>query len=688
MNSLKITFIVPNIEISGGIKAVFEFSNHLCRMGHNVSVVYPLLPMRGQGRWYNPGSVIGRGIGVIRNLKIGNSVDWFNLDAKLVRAPTLAERFITRADIVVATWWETAYFVSEYNKDKGEKFYLVQHYEIWGGPKEDVDRSYRLGLRNVVNSSWLKEVLEGLGAEVEALIPHAPDLEQFYPEDGEIGNEKIRILMPYRDLKWKGVEDGVRAFEITRKKHPEIQLVMFGPDSGKDVPCYAEFHKNPSNDELRRIYNSCDIFLFPSRTEGFGMPPMEAMACKCAVLTTNVGAVPDYTISGKTALIAPPNAPESLSEEILRLVEDKGLRTQLSQAGNDYIINNFTWLKSTEALEQLFIKVVKEKSRYKRTFKAQPLISVIIPCYNGEKFIRDAVESVFSQSYENLELIIVDDGSTDKSKDIIKQYTGDKRIKLIENECNKGIPKTKNIGLSAAKGEYVAFLDQDDVWMRTKLESQLRVFEQEDEVSVVCTGMILTDKNMKGREIFKGFDDSDQEELLKNLYLNPINSSSLMLIRRECISKMGIFDENLIGWDDYELLMRLATKFRVKYVRKTLVKKRVHSKSTHLSSAVFNEGRKVFKHVLRLHPFLKKYERTKEATLFFTEVIILLKKGERKLARQKLKKGMKVKLFYPMAWALYMISAMPGQSPKRLLATISGIISAINRMKLNFYRLY
>ena len=161
-----------------------------------------------------------------------------------------------------------------------------------------------------------------------------------------------------------------------------------------------------------------------------------------------------------------------------------------------------------------------------------------------------------------------------------------------------------------------------------------------------------------------------------------------MLIRRECISKMGIFDENLIGWDDYELLMRLATKFRVKYVRKTLVKKRVHSKSTHLSSAVFNEGRKVFKHVLRLHPFLKKYERTKEATLFFTEVIILLKKGERKLARQKLKKGMKVKLFYPMAWALYMISAMPGQSPKKLLATISGIISAINRMKLNFYRLY
>ncbi len=324
------------------------------------------------------------------------------------------------------------------------------------------------------------------------------------------------------------------------------------------------------------------------------------------------------------------------------------------------------------------------KGRNKLT---EPLISVIIPCYNGEKFIRDAVESVFSQSYENWELIIIDDGSMDKSKDIITQYTDDKRVKLIENEYNKGIPKTKNTGLSIAKGEYIAFLDQDDVWMRTKLESQLRFFEQDEDVGVVCTGMILTDENMKGMEIFRGFDDSDQKELLKNLYLNPINSSSLMMIRQECLYRLGTFDDGLIGWDDYELLMRLATRFVVKYVRKPLVKKLIHSKNTHLSSAVFNERRKVFKHILRLHPFLKKYERTKEAMLLFTEAIILLKKGGRGHAREKLKKGMKLKPLDPRILVLYMISTLPGQFPLKFIAVTSAIISAINRMKLNFYRL-
>ncbi len=365
MDRLKITFIVPNIEISGGIKAVFEFSNYLCQRGHDVSVVYPLFPMRGQGRWYSPGSIIGRGLGVVRNLKIGNSVDWFKLKARLIRVPTLAERLIPCADIVVATWWETAYSVSEYNKDKGEKFYLVQHYEVWGGPKEDVDGSYRLGLRNIVNSSWLKEILKGLGAKVEALIPHAPDLEQFYPEDVRKNTKKTRILMPYRSLKWKGVEDGVRAFEIAKKKHPEIQLVMFGPDSGKDIPQYVEFHMSPSNDELRRIYNSCDIFLFPSRTEGFGMPPMEAMACKCAVVTTNVGAVSDYTIAEKTALVAPPNTPESLAKEILRLIEDEEFRNRISEAGYNHIINNFNWANLTEVLEQTFKTCLSTRSSKK-----------------------------------------------------------------------------------------------------------------------------------------------------------------------------------------------------------------------------------------------------------------------------------------------------------------------------------
>lgn len=319
---------------------------------------------------------------------------------------------------------------------------------------------------------------------------------------------------------------------------------------------------------------------------------------------------------------------------------------------------------------------------------SESLISIIIPCYNGEKFIREAIESVFNQSYENWELIIVDDGSIDKSKDIVRQYIRDKRVKLVENECNKGIPKTKNRGLLIAKGEYVAFLDQDDIWMRHKLESQLRLFEQDDEVGLVCTGMIFTDENMKSRDIFNGFDDVDQQKLLKNLYLSPINSSSLMMVKQECFSRAGTFDEDIKGWDDYEFLMRIATKFRIKYIRRPLVKKRVHSKSAQLTPTVFNETRKVFERVLTLHPSLKTYESTKEVTLLFNKSIELLKEGKMGLVRKKLKKAMRIKPLYLKIWVLYMISALPGQSPLKVIAIISAIIKAMNRMKAKFYRLY
>jgi hypothetical protein len=160
--------------------------------------------------------------------------------------------------------------------------------------------------------------------------------------------------MCYRNIKWKGIDDGLEAFAIAKKKFPDIRLLMYGKDKDSELPSYVEFHKNPSNDELRKLYNSCDIFLFSSLCEGFGMPPMEAMACKCAVVTTNVGAVPDYAIDGKTALVSPPGDIRALAENIVSLVKDEALLKQISAAGYDHIISNFNWNKSAKALEQVF----------------------------------------------------------------------------------------------------------------------------------------------------------------------------------------------------------------------------------------------------------------------------------------------------------------------------------------------
>jgi len=317
----------------------------------------------------------------------------------------------------------------------------------------------------------------------------------------------------------------------------------------------------------------------------------------------------------------------------------------------------------------------------------QPLVSVIIPCYNGEKFIADAIESVLNQTYQNWELIIIDDGSTDNSEDIVKKIITDSQIKLIKHKYNKGIAKTKNTGIANAKGKYIAFLDQDDIWLNSKLELQLKCFElANSDIGVVCTGMIFTDDVLRPRYIFKGFDDIDQEKLIKNLYLKPANSSSIMMVKKECFDRIGTFNEDLIGWDDYELLMRLATISKIKYIRKPLIKKRIHKDNAQRLIAVQNETEKVFTRILMLYPILKKYKNIKESNKLYANSIKLFEQGNRTLAYNNLKKSIQKRPGNFRAWLLFILYIFTGKYSLKIKNAISTtrnlLITSLTKFKM------
>lgn len=352
MMTMKITFLLPTIRLSGGVKVVFEYANRLQARGHEVSILYPALPLQAGMKYYDLRYLKKAFHGGIHYLVGERSVNWFDLRANLVRVPTFSEKNIADSDVIIATWWQTSYYVTRYKKSKGKKFYLIQHYEIWGGPRAAVDRSYLLGLHNIVISSWLKKVIEGLGAPVGELILNGLNFEEFYPEDRRRSHEEIRILMPYRKQKWKGVSDGLKVFEIVQRKHPQARLVMFGPEARKqELPEDVEFHFLPTKDKLREVYNSCDIFCSPSHSEGFGLPPFEAMACRIPVVATNVGAMSDCAIQGKTALISEPKNVQALSQNIIALIEDERKREQIAQAGHEYI-KQFTWERAVDKMER------------------------------------------------------------------------------------------------------------------------------------------------------------------------------------------------------------------------------------------------------------------------------------------------------------------------------------------------
>lgn len=126
----------------------------------------------------------------------------------------------------------------------------------------------------------------------------------------------------------------------------------------------------------------------------------------------------------------------------------------------------------------------------------QPMVSVVMPVYNAARFLKQAIDSVLSQTYQNIELILVDDCSTDDSMQIMRDYSNkDARIKLFCSRINQGVAKSRNIGVQAAKGEYIALLDSDDLWEKTKLEKQIKSMTESNAAISYCSVNLIDEHN-------------------------------------------------------------------------------------------------------------------------------------------------------------------------------------------------
>ncbi len=214
-------------------------------------------------------------------------------------------------------------------------------------------------------------------------------------------------------------------------------------------------------------------------------------------------------------------------------------------------------------------------------------VSVIIPVYNGEKYIKQTLKSVLNQTFQDFEIIVVDDGSTDRSRQRI-QSLDDQRIHYFY-QANSGCPAIpKNRGIKKAKGKYIAFLDQDDLFLPKKIESQLKLIEGSTPKidAVICNCFIYNETSKKniGKNWAKNFrimPEKISERLIKG---NFIVTSSVGLVRKGFFRKNGFLDEKLKIADDYDLWLRLAKDSQIKFISKPLVKWRYHLESLSFSS--------------------------------------------------------------------------------------------------------
>jgi glycosyltransferase involved in cell wall biosynthesis len=203
----------------------------------------------------------------------------------------------------------------------------------------------------------------------------------------------------------------------------------------------------------------------------------------------------------------------------------------------------------------------------------RPLVSVIIPAYNAARFVAQAVESVLAQSYRPVEILVIDDGSTDDTARVLEPYRD--AIRYIR-QPNGGPSRARNNGLAHARGELIAFLDADDVWLPDKLSRQVRCLEESPAVGVVHCDTYNLDEQSGARSRRATPRDDFAGNCYARLFRGNQVTYSTVVIRRECLDRVGPMDERYTHAEDYDLLLRLARRFPFAYVPEPLAVYRLH----------------------------------------------------------------------------------------------------------------
>ncbi|HEX3013999.1 MAG TPA: glycosyltransferase [Methanobacterium sp.] len=206
-----------------------------------------------------------------------------------------------------------------------------------------------------------------------------------------------------------------------------------------------------------------------------------------------------------------------------------------------------------------------------------PVVSVIMPSYNHEKFIGEAIESVLGQTFQNIELIIIDDKSNDRSRQIIEEFAQkDNRIKKIFHRKNLGIAKTINEGVENSIGKYVALIASDDVWVIEKLEKQLKILEVNENLVVWCNSAIIdSNSNLTGEVSSKKYKNATPHGYVFENIINSWISGSGIIMKRENIRGVR-YNENLKYLNDTQFYADLAYRYQFYYMGEALSKYRLH----------------------------------------------------------------------------------------------------------------
>lgn len=353
---MKLNFILPFFTPipGGGVKIMYEYANRMSLIGHDVVIYHH----QNTPYFFYPNSRPLWLRKIISLIKYNNypKPNWFIFNDKIQFKfiDIINNNSIRDADATITTWWSLVEPLNNLSSSKGKKINLIQGYEIWDGNEDLVHKSYNYeNITNVVISDFLyKKVKEYNFNSNPILTTLAVDTKVFNITNDIQNRNPLTICMLYAENdNVKGTIYGLKAFEKLKSIFPELKVELFGVSKREErIPSWIKYNCNPKN--LNTIYNRNAIFLSPSITEGWALPPAEAMACGCLVVSTNIPGHMHINSHSEAVTIIPKSV-DDIVEKMALLLSDNLLRISLAQKSKEFVAQ-YRW----ETVLNKFLKVV------------------------------------------------------------------------------------------------------------------------------------------------------------------------------------------------------------------------------------------------------------------------------------------------------------------------------------------
>lgn len=357
---MRITFVLPYAGLAGGIRVLAIYAERLHSLGHDVNVIS--LPPRTVG---------------IRE-KVKSFLLWNGWPRQQVSGPShfsaspvshrvleaarpVVDSDVPDADVVLATFWKTASWVAALSPEKGRKAILLQGYETSPGQESpEIDAAWRTPLHKIVISNWLVDLArDRFGDRFVSHVPNSVDTQMFWaPERGKQVVPTIGML--YATLHLKGIDVVLAALELVKAAIGPVNVVAFGAEhmsSDLPLPNGAQFLYQPEQNQIRDLYSRCDVWVCGSRREGFHLPPLEAMACRCPVVSTRVGGPLDTITNGVNGYLVDVDDVAALAGRIVDVLRMDEPRWKLMSAEALSTATRYSWDDATKILENVLFQL-------------------------------------------------------------------------------------------------------------------------------------------------------------------------------------------------------------------------------------------------------------------------------------------------------------------------------------------